>query len=358
VNAFRVEGDPIEYGVELKSIALNNECTLVSIPFRPESQFARTLFWSFLHSTPSPVLLMVQLASTRAIDRQPERNPGARSNSIFGDYFVTANFDIDEDHGPSSYEKGPALFTNQAKDVLPRHRRNTVTNRFQKVDLFGINERKVVILLTNKRNDAVIISLLPRLLENPINQVTFILPADIEQFREEIVSLLHNYRNNTHNQPNLTLLDVSSISTDYDGLFADLNTIPYDLFISSFVDPPEAAAHTSGRTNRSATIVDMFVAPTENIDPMEARMRTGMPSAYVHSDLAYPELGVIGSKIYEKHNKPALVLIVHEPVKVHARSSVISQTTVNSGTVTSPSAVAVELKLSAGRSLNDEEIPV
>jgi hypothetical protein len=120
-----------------------------------------------------------------------------------------------------------------------------------------------------------------------------------------------------------------------------MNKVPYDLLVVSFIEPTYNEEPTPlARAGRAATLVDLLMPQAETTDPLELRVETGMPAEYVHSHLSYPELGEIGSRVYESnHNKSSLILIIHEPLKVqhvlehdhgHAHDGVVvSQSTVN-----------------------------
>jgi hypothetical protein len=379
VNAFRIEGDPVEYPTEVKTIALNNDVNMLCLPFRGNSTFAMNFFWSSLHTSPVPVLLLLQVnpgvghrnptiapsvASATAVP-VPESSTRNRNGSYMRASFYEHH--TGDEECPVSF--GPTLFTNQHPDVLPLHRRGSVTNKFQKVETAFLAKKTILILLTGKHADLIILSsLLGRFLENSLNEIHIFLPKDYSSsFPVALDETINDRKNTLSSCKNLFWRELESDCQDYDGLLNETDELSYDLFVSSFIEPLDgmngfSQHHSiagSTRTGRSATIgaafVDMFVNRPVEQDPIELRMQSGMPLSYAYSSLPYPELGIIGSKVYENaHTKSSLVLIVHEPLhKMHGRASIVSQTTVNSSAP--PVATAIGA-LSLKTVIQDDEV--
>lgn len=327
VNAFRIEGDAIEYPAELKSVVMSNDCSLICIPFRANSTFARNLFWTSLNNSPAPVLLLLSVHAHKIGSEKDPQEPRSRSGSLFhgNDSYTKTHLDHDE-------ENPPTLFTNQPRDILPLHRRGSVTNQFQKIECAGLAPHEIVILLTGNHADLVILSLLPRFAENSINKIHVLLPKDHYSFNKKVAEAISASKASFSGSGNLLFLEIPSVSTDYDGLYHDSCKIAYDLFVCSFIAPAavDMATALSTRTARTNTLlagglVDMLIHRPE-VDPIDLRLQSGMPMQYAYSNLTNPELGVIGSKIYEgNHTKSSLVLVVHESIKVQARSSIVTE---------------------------------
>jgi hypothetical protein len=371
VNAFRIEGDPVEYPAEVKSISLNNDINMLCLPFRGNSTFAMNFFWSSLYTSPVPILLLLQVNASSSGHRSnfiaptyPTATPTATAVSEpvstrarNGSYMRASFYEhhAGDEECPVSF--GPTLFTNQHPDVLPFHRRGSVTNKFQKVETTALSKNTILILLTGKHADLNILSsLLGRFLENSLNEIHIFLPKDYAtSFSSTLNDTITNQKNQLQSSKNLFWKDLQSEMTDYEGLLYETDEISYDLFVCSFVEPVDgmnginlqhhSTVVGSSRTARTATIgtafVDMFVNRSPEHDPIELRMQSGMPLAYANSSLPYPELGIIGSKIYENaHTKSSLVLIVHEPLhKTHGRASVVNQTTINSTAAPEPAEI-------------------
>ncbi len=338
VNAFRIEGDAIEYPIELSSLATINECSLLCFPFRSHNQFARHLFWTSLYMSSSPVLLLLPIVATKSMS---EKDTNEQTRSREGTQIPSDQEESDMMRTLSS----PPLFTNLHKEVLPRHRRNTVTNQFNKVEVSGLGVNQIVVLLVGRRADLTTISLLPRFIENPINEVIVLFPSDYATtFPQSVVDGLNSAReslgaitpqtpsNSNVNTGNIVWRELESSSNDYEGLTNEVNELPFDLFVCSFIEPPPvdltaAVSSRSARNNRTNTLLDLV--RSNEPDHIDLRLQAGMPLQYVYSNLIHPELGIIGSELYEAaHFKASLVLIVHDPLPINGRSaSIVSDRT-------------------------------
>jgi hypothetical protein len=359
VNAFRVEGDACEFAKELKALTMKNECNLICIPFRPNSLFSMDFFWSSWRTVTVPLLLVMQVkaGSVSGSGRPGSVGPGTphpptprlepfspiarfipRSKS--GHTFLSPALPHIDEEGPlTDASAPPALYTNQSPEVLPFHRRRSVTRNIRKMMTGQLRTNSIVILLTGAHSDLIILSsILGRFVENFLNQITVLLPKGYQaDFSSAVVDSISSLQLQHEETSNLHWLDLNAAASDYKELYNECIHCDYDLFVCSFVEPNDrvtphsnnrnhhnhrdAGSRTSGFFN--ASLVDMFMYHAVEEDPIELRIESGMPVQYAYSSLPYPELGIIGSKMYENaQSKSSLVLIVHEPFrKLYGRAA-------------------------------------
>jgi hypothetical protein len=331
VNAFKIEGDPTEYPTELRSISGNNDLSLLLMPFKAHSPFAQGLFWECLKTAPAPMLLIAEVrpptekeipveteASTRSIRARTGSfiNPGG---------YLRAEIDIEADL--ESPHEAPTLYTNVPANAMPIHRRRSVTNRFIKKAAEPKRNNVVLVLLLGKSSDMIILSLLPRMIQNKANDITVLLPKDYDSFTDTIQDQVKTTRENMRDS--VKFRDIHSVSNDYDSLVNEINVLSYDLVLSSFVDPKEDPALRLLVTPENSyvnTDAVMRLISTRNVaqERITNRTASGMPDNCIYSNVVHPELGLFGSRLYEKNPvSSSLLVVVHEPPKlINRRPSV------------------------------------
>jgi hypothetical protein len=349
VNAFRVEGDAAEFAKELKVLTMKNECNLLCIPFRPNSLFSMDFFWSSWRTVKVPLLLVMQTkpssgrtgSGRQGTPRPPLVPPFSPlgqfiPRSTSGHVFLSPALPhIDEEGSTSDQSVPPPLYTNQSPEVLPIHRRRSVTRNIRKMMTGQLRTNSVVILLTGSHSDLIILSsILGRFIESYLNEITILLPKGYQvDFSFSLIESINAMRLQYEASSNLHWLDLNAASSDYTELYNECIQYDHDLFVCSFVEPNDRIAPHSNHQNQrhsdtthhdsrrasgffNVSLVDMFMYHAVEEDPIELRIESGMPIQYAYSSLPYPELGVIGSKMYENpHSKSSLVLIVHEPFR-------------------------------------------
>ena len=319
VNAFRIEGDPVEYPLELKNLALHNDCSLLVFPFKPNSDFAERLFWKSLRLTPAPILLLADIQPIREkpinVDERPRARTRGKSITEFPKEFVS-----DLEAGISSATDGPTLFSSVSPDAFPIHRRGSVTNRFQKITPSARKDRQIVILLLGLPADLVILSLIPRFLENHANVITLLLPENSEVLSKSVHEQVKHFKETKEIQ----VREIKAFNNDFETIIVEINKFYFDLFIASYLEPQEDPALRLEATEKGFSSllsnVPGFSSSNQKQDyqaPPErgvTRMHSGMPDTPVFAALQYPKLGIIGSKLYsQSHSHSALIAIIHEP---------------------------------------------
>jgi hypothetical protein len=336
VNAFRIEGDPVEYPVELRSISANNDISLLLLPFRAQSQFSSSFFWESLKTAPAPVLLVAEMHPPadreHPVETQAEAARTIRPRARTGSFYTKADITSDLEAGLAQPE-APVLYSNVPADAMPIHRRRSVTNRYLKLANEPKRNNVVVALLLGKSADLIILSLLPRFAQNKSHDINVALPKDYASFPEVIRDAVKTMKDNKTENSNIHFTELHSISIDFDGMINELNSLSYDLLLSSFVEPKEDPALrllSSPENSYVNTDAVMRLISTRNTNQERIRTRVvaGMPDNCVYSNVVHPELGLFGSRLYDKnqvHN--GLVVVVHEPMKVRkpTREAIVAQ---------------------------------
>jgi hypothetical protein len=418
MNAFRIEGDPLEYCSELKNLSFINSCHLIILPFNETNRFSRQLLWTSLLTTTLPILLLMDLPFptssgpghvTNGTNGNPEeqhqhqhqqhhhrssfvqpftnllpssatRYQRATSISVTRDEELGTTTDgqqqqqqqqddnnTDNHYSTSSTSPQPQLFSNLPIETLPIHRRRSITNKVHKLSTVTSSIKQVIIILSGKLSMDLLMlcGLLHRFHENHKNEITILLPSDYLSFYEkEIIEIILKLKeDNNNSSSSLKFVEVTAVSSDYDTLVKEISQLPYDLIVCGFIEPPPSTASTiavrrpsasavsgggvSSVGDRVSAFIEMLSnltsssAPSasntpahDSVEPIsiEERITIGIPSQYLHCPLPFPELGVLGSKLYEhatsKGISKSLMMIIHESMRrVVGRHSIMSQDT-------------------------------
>jgi hypothetical protein len=322
VNAFRVQGDPHDYPAELSSMASSNDLSLLFFPFQNHSQFAQTLFWNAMKVAHLPTLVIANMESAlerelQVMETTSEKQPRRRSSTFSGL--------VQELEQPTS----PTLYTNIPLDAVPIHRRRSVTSRVMKKASSPKRNKHISIVVVGLTSDIILLSLIARFAQNKSNEITVYVTADSSSFPMTIVEEIQSLKSNAEKLAGSVKFEsLRASSQDSDSLVMELQTHVYDLLLMSYVEPSEDPA--SEQRLQSASD---HVAVDERIT---ARMVTGMPNKCVYSTLAHPELGVIGSRLYDcNHMHSSLMVILHEPLRVRKESIAVPPTAAGVPVVTS-----------------------
>eukprot|EP01034_Spumella_vulgaris_P021429 gene21429-27459_t len=340
VNAFRIQGDPDEFPLEMKRLTRFNECTMVLMPWRAGSLYASKLFWGSIHIIGSPILLTAQKQPAVRRNSEAEERARARTNSVLS----TSDQYLRGRNNPSSMFSGNAMaFMFETDDLEAPPPSSSFTSHVQLYNASTLssgptsNSRQaggksgglsklskvvkthieIVAVVTGRPMDVLIFPMLLRFAEGKTNSITVHIPADFELFDQSVLAALQFFRRETELLlPNVRLEFLERvISTDIDSLFRLAAEIPFDFCISSFVEPgPSSSGATSDSVGDTSTAQTAF----RGVHRMEQRLQTGMPVSYAHSDLTYPELGELGNLLWEMpSSKACQVLVLHESHKMH-----------------------------------------
>lgn len=343
VNAFRVQGDPDEFPIILKNLCRENDCSMALFPWRGNNFYNEKLFWSTLHISNVPIAVVVHLDgtikpkdrdgnptdlrlradsnnSTSSRDQHPLQR--ARGNSLF----ITPSFTVDSDKDVNDLSA-------EGSHTAASGRGNII-----KLQVRPRSTSKIVALITGRYMDIRLFSLLTRFVEAPLVELKLLLPQDHELFSEDLKKTISDFRKNTLGLGNVDVVVLDAISSDHEKLFVESTDFPFDLFACSFVEPISVAENRrrseSGDTETGAgvhPVVPMtrahrtssigYIADTifqrGHPDYVEERLLAGMPSQYAFSQLAHPELGIIGNKLLTlAQKKSSLAIILHGPERL------------------------------------------
>eukprot|EP00981_Chlorochromonas_danica_P002953 scaffold601_cov170-Ochromonas_danica.AAC.14 len=409
VNAFRIQGDPDEFPLELKSLARQNDCNIAFIPWKPNSLYMQKFIWHAVKVNDVPTVLVwekeAMLLSTDgseiggesgrlrassyistnshgffnssskkadvASEDMHEIQGKPRSNTIF----LPDGFAVAADNrlpGHSNHLHHPkSLYTNAPVETISHIRRGTIAKTITKLPLGPRSPKKVVAVLLGELADIVILSVLLRIAHNPQNEVHVLLPKDHDAFPQDNITAYSDFQHHAQESGlNIISQIMESISTDYTGMYDEACELPFDLILFSYVEPrdvDEAAllAASNGavvRDNARGRAHTITVAGMEalrhapNAGSLETRFLTGMPHRCVYSKLSHPELGKLGDLINEgKHTKSSLIWVFHEPEKARLYHNAWGGHTHTAGGMQSASYIPVPTDIIEEKSNEDEE---
>ncbi len=364
INAFRVQGDPDEFPGVMKNLLRRNDCSLAVVPWRANSMYLQKFFWSTVHVSQVPIMMVVSVddghnhrrlrgnsatsedENSEAAERRRGNTRGTslvrgRGNSLFMDDYHAVELGASLTtpvHSPSINSIRHQLYSNFPENTHPLQRRASVSNIIHKMEAKGLAPSIVVALLTGRATDLQILSLLLRIAENPLNEITLLVPKDHESFSETWCEALADYQKKTLSLEGVRTLHLNIISTDLDGLVAEVAAnYSYDLLLISFVAPS-----AQDRINVAIANAAVHVTPSDSTTRVRSATLGGFLQDTLfrqntagttgdngeekeNSGLTYRELGVLGNKLFEvsPKGKGALMFVMHDSdrTKAYHRSS-------------------------------------
>ncbi len=210
VNAFRVQGDPEIFPVELRHIAKHNDCSVALLPWRPNSEYLQKLFWSTAASLDVPVALVV-CKGTHAVAR-----PHAPTLADLNTHVTPSK--------PRSNSVYAAAFNVKTTTKVTTNKSN------------GVAEI-VAILSGNSGSDMIITSLIMRFATNMSYTITVYLPADFDEFDSELLSNIQAFISNSAKHSNVKVVNLVAASQDLEGIFKESFSPSADLYVCAFTEP-------------------------------------------------------------------------------------------------------------------------
>jgi hypothetical protein len=289
VNAFKIEGDPVEYPLQLKAISKRNSCSCVGIPFESNSLFAENLFWRTIQVLTVPTFLLVDLGKSR-----------------------TEN--VKEDFDLNSHDC-KRLYSNISPDAFPHHLRSNISTEIHLLPILPRRNTQIITILLGIQGDELIFPLLERFLENSGNELTIFLPKNYREFPECVTSEITNFRNSDR----AIIVELRCDSQDYEGIFDSIGSYIFDLLVFSFIPPKEDPSSRIEESINTNSLNFFSVSTQPHASTFERRQR-GIPEHFIHSTLRYPELGIFGNLVFEReYSSPSMAIIVHQPLDVNSQ---------------------------------------
>eukprot|EP01034_Spumella_vulgaris_P021266 gene21266-27289_t len=322
VKAFRIQGDPDEFPIEMRALAKHNECSLVLMPWR-DSVYLQKLFWSSVELVTSAAFLLIVDKNFHNAHHVPFSR--GRSQSTGGDSAVTPGRDrkgsifqklglVDPDEDQDS---GHVQMYSNIVERSPR--RPTITHSLPKLPQVTKLSPVVVAVVTGCDADVSTLLVLLRFSENRSTTVYLLIPQDHEVFPDNVKNALESFRRRTVDLSNVNMVTADAISTDIEGLVQLVEEYKLDYFVGGFVEP--GAAHMVETSQREqiagssphdilSTLSSLAVATPETHEEHEA---LSVPSRFRGTSLPYPELGVLGCKLLSSTytSRDYKMLIVH-----------------------------------------------
>lgn len=304
IQVYDIKGDPHEFPSELKTLSTNASNNLIIIPWRASTYLERFI-WQSLKKVTSTIALYVQVdVAVPSVPDGRQRTKSISSND--GHNNPDFSFRLVP---PSGHHTG---------------RPEELHERYQ----------RVIALITGSNADISLCSVILRFIQNPQIQVTIFLTDGRKSFPEAVRRAIISMRKKIENYPNVSLVKLENVMTaNVETLYQEVikgGTL-YDLFMHSYIEPffrgAEESEHVPTqrlrRTNTISAIAHSFL-PTEP-DVVEFRRHIGVPENVANSNLAHPELGMLGDKLKASGSIKNL-LIFHEPLTMYRRRNSVSTT--------------------------------
>jgi Kef-type K+ transport system membrane component KefB len=302
VDVLNIFGDPQEFASELKIHANQHMmCDYIFFPWRA-SKFIEQFFWSSLKKVACPIALYVQCDVT--VPNLPEGRQ--RGNSLFQSLSASNNNASSSPYVNLSAENSENL--------------NSSTDKI----------RTVLVLITGAYTDITVISMILRMLESSASVFATILVVDgrkdfpvvlknaLHSFYQRISAMTEDGRVKIIKLQDVFIFNHHSNEKLHQEVIKDIS---YDLFVHSYLevelyneDGEEKASNThlpprGSFQQRSLTLLPTNLSITER---REDFLRVvGAPEDVTHSSLEQPELGGLGSRLYDLRVF-AKMLIFHE----------------------------------------------
>lgn len=313
ISSYRVQGDPDEFPIELRSLSLVHSSNIVLFPIRPSS-YAQKFFWSSLRCVSIPILVLAQLDVV--VSTEPEGR--TRSDTL---------------HYPrrraGSQSSDPGAASDAPKVIGLGIGKRQSSSLFSPVPLgapaSNVGIHSVLVLLTYQATDRYLLDTTLRLATN--HKVTFnvLRPKATVKGNKDMYNAFNAAVSNTY--PNISIKELDVAIIDINEVIAECCKYSFDLFLSSYyqnfvsvratMSPTSANQPVPGdssmvtRQSRSASVSRVIgtIIPSAPENKMR-QMLNGVPE--ILSDFEMPELGVIGSKLYTS-GSVSFIMIMHDP---------------------------------------------
>ena len=309
VHPYDIQGNPDEFPVELAKLTSYYNCNLVLIPWRP-SVYLKQFFWSSLKALDCNIAVVAQL--NVSVSTVPEgRN---RAGSIHNPrderdrkYSYTGS-DGEDSYAPDSNIRDPS---SERQKYHNNQNAVSVSKKSSITDILPINiPRKpistVLIVLTGLPTDDAVISLAMLYSENATIKVTMLFPNDIISPTE---AKYENYKIMIKAKSNVTIKTIAS-SINADLVLAQMSDVQYDLVVTSFFEPTTESDYDNVTPRARSASLYRSTMTESTPDIREINSAIGVMSS-LQDDLC-PELGLLGSKIYQSNVSTSLLMVLHD----------------------------------------------
>eukprot|EP01038_Epipyxis_sp_PR26KG_P007886 gene7886-10702_t len=317
VSAYRVQGNPDDFPIELKKINALNSGEIVIIPWR-KSTYLRTIFWSSLNILNTPIAL------TAIVEKktEPVSSTTVKSMSVSVFDFDPSQLSVPKSDGNNGIEMP------HRSSLRPTLRRNTLTTKITPSTREVTN---ILALITGHPMDIAMLQLLLRFGESDNQHIIIIVPQDRKRFDQNHREAFSAFKKQVSDKSNISIKTVNSPSTDLEELFSHAKNEHFDLFICGFVFKPilddinnnsvtiSEQTTTRNRSNTLSVIAASMSASNDN-------QSSGIPDELIGSTIAHVELGLIGSLMYTHASENIAVTERSVTIIVLHESHIMAQT--------------------------------
>jgi len=338
VSAFRVRGDPMHFPEELRDKVDQNSLNVVLFPWR-ESPYVEQLFWGSVGLVNVPLVLVVQTHVTVLSVPEGRARAGTTASSEHdGDTGRVLPGFVAGVLGGAQHKPSDASDTHTSSLPASPPTPGTALN---KAVAENVTVKQVLAIITGEPADLLLLPFLLRCAQNPALHVTVLVASISANFPASLSTALDSLRRRVRSMKlsNFSMEQLGLTGNQVEAIIMKVATGPrYDIIVLSFSIPNLSANDAAGdgagdgaprkrRSSLSGLASSALLAMGEMVSPalatVEHRRLIGVPEEFVEAPLQAPELGTLGSALYNARLAPFL-LVYHEPKpKPQARTSTI-----------------------------------
>lgn len=310
VSSFFIQGDPLEFPFELKSLLYSNDCGVSLIPWRP-SLFLQKFFWSTIQLQTPQLALLVTL--NVAVPIEPEGRTRTGSITAVGGRARSHSSADNANNSEDAASTPTELYSNvpRGKDNHRKSKRASFINIMSVKKGSNRKFKSVCAVITGKKSDSNIYPIVLRMALRKGTIITVLVTKDIN-INSNGKLIYDAFKTLAKESGNIFIQELEIYCNDINILYAKCNDIAFDLLLSSFLAPVDDVAHTV--RNRSNTVSAMITSAFSEPEDYEKKIKHGIPEVWAKSSLTHVELGVLGNMIYDNTKKTSNLLIFHDNI--------------------------------------------
>jgi len=282
INAFEVRGDPLVFPKELKDLSKYNECSLVVIPWRDQSEYIEKLIWDSVTILDVPTAVVAQKA-TKNVD-----------NSVAS----TSNVDTVKARSGSLYGSLPA-FDVKSTDKISLRTKSVV---------------QIVAVISGHAMDIVVLNIVSRFIADKNNHVVVFVASDAEAHSDEVKSAITSFTKDNEHHDSVNVVKCSVAASNIAGLYNECKGAisTASMFFCSFIRPSVMRSGVYGRKSSGSfsTTLANAIVPTPASYSSYSRVRFAGCDEVHHL-----ELGQLGSLVYDDESITTVafqIIVIHE----------------------------------------------
>ena len=310
VSSFFIQGDPLEFPFELKSLLFSNDCGISIIPWRP-SFFLQNFFWSTIQLQTPQLALLVTL--NVAVPIEPEGRTRTGSITAIGGRARSHSSADNTNNSEDAASNPTELYSNvpRGKDNHRKSRRASFSNIMSAKKGSNRKFKTVCVVITGKKSDTNIYPIVLRMALRKGTTITVLVTKDID-INSNGKLIYDAFKTLAKESGNIFIQELEIYCNDISILYSKCNDIAFDLLLSSFLAPADEVTPTI--RNRSNTVSAMITSAFSGPEDYEKKIKHGIPEVWANTSLTHVELGVLGNMIYDNAKKTSNLLIFHDNI--------------------------------------------